>query len=162
MAYNMVVTGIEKLSSMLKEMGDKAEKVASMGLYEGAGEMANEMQSQANSIETAPFHYAVFLTRMPSPEEKAAIQGKAGIAKFDKNGSEVNTSVGYGSSGYAVVAGRRKAVPLIANAINSGTSFMQKQPFVRRAVTSGGPRASQKIVDHIEKAYEAMIKENGG
>ena len=158
MAYNMVVTGIEELTKMLQKMGDDAQKVASMGLYEGAGEMANEMESQANSIETEPFHYAVFLTRQPSPEEKAVLLGKAGIAKFDKNGTEVNTAVGYGNAGYAMIAGRRKPVPKIANAINSGTSFMPKQPFVRRAAANGGPRASQKIVDYIEKAYEAMTK----
>ena len=33
-----------------------------------------------------------------------------------------------------------KPVPLIANAINSGTSFMKKQPFLRKAFTqSKGP-----------------------
>ena len=158
MAYNMVVTGVEELTQMLQKMGDEAQKVASMALYEGAGEMANEMERQADSIETAPFHFAVFMTRKPSPEEKAALMGKAGIAKFDKNGTEVNTAVGYGNAGYADVAGKQKPVPQIANAINSGTSFMQKQPFVRRAAASGGPRASKKIVDYIEKAFEEMDK----
>ena len=158
MAYTMVVEGAEELSAMLNKMGDQAQKVASMGLYKGAGIMADEIHSQAAGITTAPFHYAVFVTRDPSPEEKEIIQGKAGIAKFDKNGSEVNTAVGFKNSGYAILAGRRKTIPLIANSINSGTSFMRKQPFFRQAVTNGGPKASSAIVESIEEAFDEMTK----
>ena len=154
----MKTEGAEELSAMLNKMGEQAPKVASMGLYKGAGIMADEIHNQAAGITTAPFHYAVFITREPSPEEKEIIQGKAGIAKFDKNGSEVNTVVGFSNSGYAMLAGRRKPIPLIANSINSGTSFMKKQPFFRQAVASGGPKASSAIADSIEEAFEEMTK----
>ena len=157
MAYSMKVDGMEQLSKMLTELGDKAQGVASMGLYDGAGVMADGMKASAESIHTAPFHYAVFITREPSPEEKAAVlQARMGIAKFDKNGSEVNTSVGYQNSGYAEVAGKVKPIPQIVNSINSGTSFMQKQPFVRKAAKAGGTKAMEAMKNVIETEFEAI------
>lgn len=108
--------------------------------------------------------------RLPSPEEKAILVGsRHGVAKFRKGGVNVQTSVGFDNSGYGVITWNHaktsasrtkykmgsngkmvhasqgtgssmKPVPLIANAINSGTSFMKKQPFLRKAFTqSKGP-----------------------
>ena len=158
MAINMKVEGLLGLSEQLAQLGEDAQSVASSSLYEGAGIMATEIQNGAEGIKTAPFHFAVFGTREPSPEEKEAILGAVGIAKFEKNGAEVNTSVGYGNTGYAMVAGKRKAIAQIANAINSGTSFMNKQPFVRKAATSGGKKAGEAITKSIEDKFNAIMK----
>lgn len=158
MAINMKVEGLLGLSEQLAQLGEDAQNVASSALYEGAGIMATEIQNGAEGIKTAPFHFAVFGTREPSPEEKEAILGAVGIAKFEKNGAEVNTSVGYGNTGYAMVAGKRKAIAQIANAINSGTSFMNKQPFVRKAATSGGKKAGEAITKSIEDKFNAIMK----
>lgn len=158
MAINMKVEGLLGLSEQLAQLGEDAQSVASSALYEGAGIMATEIQNGAEGIKTAPFHFAVFGTREPSPEEKEAILGAVGIAKFEKNGAEVNTSVGYGNTGYAMVAGKRKAIAQIANAINSGTSFMNKQPFVRKAATSGGKKAGEAITKSIEDNFNAIMK----
>lgn len=158
MAYTMQVDGLEDMSRKLTELGEKAQGVASMGLYDGAGVMADCIKLAAESIHTAPFHYAVFITREPSPEEKAAVlQAKMGIAKFQKNGAEVNTSVGYQNTGYAEVAGKTKPIPQIANSINSGTSFMQKQPFIRNAVNKGKNKASEAIIARCEAEFNRLI-----
>ena len=158
MPYTMQVDGMEDLSRKLTELGDKAQSVASKGLYDGAGVMADSIRMSAENIHTAPFHYAVFITREPSPEEKAAVlQARMGIAKFDKNGAEVNTSVGYQNAGYAEINGRTKPIPQIANAINSGTSFMQKQPFIRNAVNKGKNKASEAIIARCEAEFDRLI-----
>ena len=107
--------------------------------------------------------------------------GGAGIAKFRKNGISVNTSIGFTNSGYVVVNAKRsrkartnyrydkktnsivhsskagegsanvKPVAVIANAINHGTSFMDKQPFFRKAVSQANSKA--------ESAFEAKAIE---
>jgi hypothetical protein len=163
MPYTMKTDGLEDVEKLLTTLGDKAGAVASAGLYEGAGVMADEIQRQVNAIRTEEFRYTVFGQRSPSPEEKAALQSVgAGIAKFDKNGGEVDTSVGFSNAGYAEVNGKRKPIPQIANAINSGTSFMKAQPFFRKAVHSGQRKAVEAIGRGIEDKVEALIKENGG
>ena len=157
MPYSVQVEGMKEISDMLAKLGDKSTAAAASGLYDGAGVMAGEIQQKAGSISTAPFHYAVFITREPSPEEKEIVQQGIGIAKFNKNGSEVNTSVGYGNAGYAMLAGKQKAVEQIANAINSGTSFMKKQPFVRNAVASARRKSEEAIVKTIEAKFNEII-----
>lgn len=161
MAMTMKAEGMEEISRMLTQMGDKAEGAAAGGLYEGAGTMADRIRQAAGNIRAEKFHYAVFpgaMTRLPSQEEKDAVTGAGlGIAKFDKNGTEVETSVGYGSnSGYVEIDGKQKAVALIANAINSGTSFMHKQPFFRKGVSSGTEAAEQKIIAEIERRFNEI------
>ena len=159
MAMTMQVEGIEELSRKLNTLGDKAEEVASRALYAGAGVMADAYSQAAGSIRAAPFRY-VFngQKRDPSPEEKAAVQGKTGIAKFSKNGSEVNTSVGVGARGYVNIGGKQKAALMIANSINSGTSFMNKQPVFRRAATQGAGPASAAIAEAADRLIDEITK----
>ena len=161
MPYQMKVDGMEEISETLTRLADKAPSVAAQALYDGAGIMAEEIRRGAESIRTEPFRYANNgATRLPSPEEKEIVTGAgAGIAKFDKNGTEVNTSVGYRASGYADLNGKKKPVPLIVNAINSGTSFMNKQPFIRKAANSGSPKAMAAMKAKIESAFEEITKE---
>ena len=166
MAYTVKTEGIQEISQMLKSVGEKADAIASSGLYDGAGVMADEIQKGAEGIQAGKFHYAVFpeaVQRLPSEEEKAAVvNADMGIAKFRKGGGEVNTSVGYGRSGYVLIKGKRKPIPLIANAINSGTSFMKKQPFFRKAVTKATEPSIAKIKETIEGRIDALTKQNGG
>lgn len=160
MPYYLKVDGIEEVSKMLADMEDAAHAVAAKGLYKGAGIMAESINRNAAAIPTAPFRWANTRkgeTRLPSPEEKEIVTGVgAGIARFEGSGAEVNTSVGYQNAGYAVLAGRLKPVPLIVAAINSGTSFMRKSAFFRKAVNSGGKRATAAIKEFIETEYEKM------
>ena len=161
MPYQMKVDGMAEISEVLSRMADGAAAAASRALYEGAGLMAEEINKGAGQIKTAPFSYAHDgETRLPSPEEKEIVmKAAAGIARFDKDGTEVNTSVGCQNSGYAELNGKKKPIPKIVNAINSGTSFMHKQPFVRKAARSGAPRAMAAMRESIEKSFEAMTKE---
>lgn len=159
MPITMQIEGLAGLSEQLSQLGESAGKVARAGLYEGAGIMADEIKKGAENIQTAPFHYAVFITRQPSPEEKAAVLAAGvGIAKFDKNGAEVNTSIGYRNAGYTTINGKTKPIPQIVNAINSGTSFMKKQPFVRKAAATGAKKAETAITKTIEQKFNEIIK----
>lgn len=159
MARQMQVDGMEEISRMLEQMEESAPAVAAQALYEGAKVMREAIQEGAEAIRTEPFRYERNGTRLPSPEEKEiVVAAGVGVAKFDKNGSEVDTSVGYRNAGYAELGGKTKPVPQIVNAINSGTSFMQKQPFVRKAERNGRQRAEAAITRRIQEAYDNMNK----
>lgn len=197
MGYDMSVDGMEEISRLLTQLDDAAQGIAARGLYEGAKVMAESMRREMAGIRTAPFRFAKDgETRLPSPEEKAVLeQAGVGVAKFSKNGTEIDTSVGFNSSGYADVefshmrsgartnykavsvkghesnssgllraigntekGSNQKPIGVIANAINSGTSFMQKQPFVRRAEKAGTGKSLQAIRSSIERDFDAIIK----
>lgn len=161
MAYQMKVDGMVEISEMLSEMEERAPAVAAKALYEGAGIMADEIRKGADSIRTAPFKYASGSdTRLPSPEEKEIVQtAAAGIAKFNRNGTEIDTSVGFRNAGYAELKGKTVPIPKIVNAINSGTSFMRKQPFVRKSANSASPKALEAMRKCIEEEFEAIGKQ---
>ena len=162
MPYELKVAGMEEISETLSKLEQQAPAVAAKALYEGAGIMADAIRGGAASIKTAKFKWASRSrgeTRLPSPEEKEIVQNAAaGIAKFDKNGTEVQTSVGFQNAGYAELEGKVVPVPVIVNAINSGTSFMQKQPFVRKAANSGSQKAMAAMKEVIEAEFEAITK----
>jgi pyruvate carboxylase len=158
MAYELKVDGMAEISELLSKLEEAAPAIAAEALYEGAGTMSAAINSAAESIKTGPGSTREE-ARYATPEEKAAVLvAGAGIAKFDKTGTEVNTSVGYKSAGYAVIKGKTKPVPLIVNAINSGTSFMHKQPFVRQAARSGGAKAMSVMTAFIEDAFGKITK----
>ena len=159
MPFVMEIDGMAEVSEMLTKLEEDAPKIAAKALYEGAGIMADEIKKGAESIRTAPFKYAREGTRLPSPEEKEIVmQAGVGIARFNKEGAEVDTSVGYRNAGYADLNGKQKPIPVIVNAINSGTSFMTKQPFVRKAASSGGKKAMEAMKTAIEAEFEARTK----
>ena len=158
MAYELKVDGMAEISELLEKMEQAAPAIAAQALYEGAGIMSGEIRSAAEGIKTGPGPTRGS-ARYATPEEKAAVLSVgAGIAKFNKNGTEVDTSVGYRNSGYVNIKGKQKPIPLIVNSINSGTSFMHKQPFVRKAARSGGAKAMSKMQSYIEDAFEKMTK----
>lgn len=147
MGFSIQVEGLNELLKDMENMPKAAEKVAAEALYEGAGVMADAVSKAVDSIETEPFRYAAGgKKRKPSPEEKAILQAAPkGVAKFRKNGVGIQTSVGMQNSGYATLEGKNKPVPQIANSINSGTSFMEKQPFMRRAFSQNQSAAQAAI-----------------
>ena len=197
MRYEMQVDGMAEISELLEKMGEAAPGVAAHALYEGAGVMQKAYAGEIRKIKAAPFKYAKSgERRLPSPEEKAILEEVGiGIAKFDKNGAEVDTSVGFNNAEYADVnwnhmsnrartnyqavyvkghestssslltaigmgkgAQNQKPIGVIANAINSGTSFMSKQPFARKARNAGAQKAISTMKENIEEAFENMIK----
>lgn len=159
MPYQIKVDGLTEISDMLTQMEDRAPAVAAKALYDGAGVMADEIKKSTGTIRTAPFKYARTGTRLPSPEEKAIVEAAdAGIAKFNQSGTEVDTSVGFRNAGYAELAGKMVPIPKIVNAINSGTSFMKKQPFVRRAARAAEPKAVKAMQQKIEEEFDAIGK----
>ena len=163
MAYKFKASGMDEVEKMLGQMAERAPGVAAGALYEGAGIMADEIEKGAASIKTAPFKYASTArgeTRMPSPEEKEIVQAAAaGIAKFNKNGMDVDTSVGYRNAGYAELKGKTVPIPKVINSINSGTSFMKKQPFFRKSVSTASPKALAKMREYIEAEFEKIGKD---
>lgn len=196
MAYKCVTEGMNELINAMDQLGAAGRGAAAAGLYEAAGVYADAVSGAVNGIAVEPFKYAAGgRKRKPSPEEKSALKGAAGIAKFKKSGFAVDTSIGFNKSGYALVGGRHstkartnyrydaatgrvvhakkagkgsknvKPIPLIANSINSGTSFMDKQPFFRKATRQAAGKAESAFVAEATETLNraaAVIGENSG
>ena len=86
MAMQFSVSGMDELLRGMDKIPEKAAKVAAEALYEGAGEMADQVGRAVQGIATKPFVKAKGgFKRMASPEEKEILmQARKGIAKFKK------------------------------------------------------------------------------
>lgn len=158
MPFTMDVSGMDELEKRLGQLEtEKAQGIAAVALYEGARVTADAVGQAVQGIATKRFKYPAppGKQRMPSPEEKDLLENaRKGVAKFRKTPMNVNTSVGFQNSGYGMLNGKRVPIPMIANAINSGTSFMKKQPFFRKATSKNGAAEAaieNKLREEIEK-----------
>ena len=162
MRYEMRVDGMVEISELLGQMAEAAPGVAAKTLYEGAGIMADEIRASVETIKTGPGADRND-ARYATTEEKEIVRNAAvGIAKFNKNGTEVDTSVGFSNAGYAQLNGKTVPVPLIANSINSGTSFMHKQPFFRKAVKTAAPKAQEKMNETVLTEWQKIYRDTFG
>ena len=124
--------------------------------------------------------------RLPSPEEKAlVVNARHGVARFRKTGVNVQTKVGYQQLGYGAITwnhaktlnsrtkykqganGRMvhasrgtgqsmKPIPLIINSINSGTSFMVRQPFMNKAISQSNAPAKAAMENGIKSRLDEL------
>ena len=189
MAFRMDVTGMGEMIRKLDQLGEKAQDAASLALYEGARVVADTVSGAVQGIATEPFKYARSgEKRKPSPEEKAIVaEARRGVSKFRKSPLRVDTSVGFQNSGYGAITWNHartntrtkykvndlgkahhasmgggtssKPVALIANAINSGTSFMEKQPFLRKAFSTSQGAAEAAIENKLREELDKLSLE---
>lgn len=155
-AGRMQTIGTKELIAKLSMIGKNYGRIASQALYEGAAVVANEYKKATKEIVTQKRDKNEPRTeaRYPTPEEKAAI--KIGISKFWHEGDEINTSIG-AAEGYTTINGQKKAIKLIANSINSGTSFMHKQPVFRKALSRARKPAQSVMEQVVNQELEKII-----
>ena len=77
-----------------------------------------------------------------------AIRNRGGSEKYG-----IDANIGKGAQ-------NMKPIGVIANAINSGTSFMKKQPFIRKAVKKATPKAEAAIIERAESLINTILSEN--
>ena len=157
MAGSMTTNGTEETARMLSKLGSEAGNIAARGLYEGAGVVADAYKAAVGRIVTAKRRHNESPARLPTPEEKAALMGATGIAKFKGSATEINTIVGE-PEGYGTVNGRRKPLKLLARSINSGTNFMTKQPVFRQASSTSRAAAQARMAAEIERLIDEITK----
>lgn len=148
--------GTAELEEMLNRLGESAYKVGKAALYEGAKVVADSYTAAVKSIAVSARRWHNEPGgRLPTREERDSLG--IGIAKFQENGlDEVSTIVGV-PDGYTTVNGRQKATKLIARSINSGTSFMKKQPVFRRAATTSRAPAQEAMIRKADEMIEQLV-----
>ena len=156
MAGSMTTNGTKELEEMLAKLGENAQKVGKAALYEGARVVADAYSAAVGTIVVSNRRYHDEPGgRLPTKEERDAL--KIGIARFrDSDPNEVTTIIGV-PEGYTTVNGRKKATKLIARSINSGTSFMQKQPVFRKAATSSRAEAQAAMIRKADEMIEQLV-----
>ena len=164
----MQIRGLEEYEKALSQMANFTEEIGKEAVYVGAGIVADAIR---NEIYTLPVGEGEISGLPPKAKEgqKIAVISKRqradlleslGIAKIENRKGYIQTKVGF--DGYGSVKTKKwpNGLPnvILARSINSGTSFMEKNPFARRAVSKSKNTAEKamgnKVNEEIKKIME--------
>lgn len=130
--------------------------IQKLALYQGADAVADEMRRQVSALRTSD-HYVSGKKRYCYPEDKEALENALGIAKFKESADGTNTKVGF-KDYFIGRNGESFPLPLIANSINAGTSFMYKQPFIQLTLNNAKTEAYKRMESVFDAEFEKLLK----
>lgn len=154
----MTVRGIDEYALKLSKLGEKSQETAGKAIYAGAEVVADAIKQNIDSLGTVDDKYNLIAYKQGkkfrlSETQKEGLKKSFGITKMQKdNDGYYNVKLGF--DGYNDV--KTKKYPngqpnqLIARIAESGSTFMNKTPFVRPAVNQtrkNAQTAMQKVID---------------
>lgn len=158
----MKMEGVDEFLADLTKVYNDAEIIYKRCAYQGAKVLADEVKK---GIEGLKVQNGYGTQERPlngvNGWVKADLRDGMGVSKIEVEGGKTNVSVGF--DGYSTRAENVKwlkywepvPIQMLARSVESGTSFMRKQPFVRPAIN----RAKKRIDEAIEKEAVNLIKE---
>lgn len=152
--------GVDELVAQYKKLDENTEKVIGKAIYNGAGVVARAVAASIESISTDNrFGTAENPTIGPSTIQKIGLQRALGITKMRNDNGFVNVKIGF--DGYNSV--KTKTWPqgqpnmMVARSVESGTSWMQKQPFMRKAEQSSRSQCEKVMSETVDREIQNII-----
>lgn len=132
--------GLEEYERKLSQIAKDIKKICGRTTYEGAKIIADEIRK---GIDGLPERTGV---------TKRGLQSGFGISKLQNDDGYYNVKLGF--DGY-----NENGVPnqLMARAFESGTSKLQKHPFVRPAINHSKNRAESKMAEVLDDEMKKMM-----
>lgn len=155
----MTIKGTDELALKLSKLGKMSVEIAKDVVMAGAQPVADEIRKGLESLpvdELKQLKDGETFNVSPYGEIKDLLDS-LGITKPDVDGAgNVNTKIGF--DGYGSYPSKKypKGLPnpLLARAIESGSSVRKKMPFVRSAVK----RSKKKALEEMQKKCDEEIK----
>ena len=97
----------------------------------------------------------------PKAIQKEGLSRSLGIAKMQDDGTGyLNVKIGFDGYNRVKTARWPKGQPnqMVARSVESGTSWMKKNPFVKRAVSRSRRRALEAMRNHVDKSISEIMK----
>lgn len=152
--------GVDKLVAQYKKLEGDTDKIIGKAIYKGAGIVMKQVETAVSDISTDNhFGTAENPTTGPSTIQKIGLMKALGIAKMRNDGGFRNVKIGF--DGYNSV--KTKTWPngqpnmMVARAVESGTSWMQKQPFMRKAEQAARGPCELAMAEVVEKEIQKIM-----
>lgn len=138
-------TGLDEYIQRLESVTNHTKGVTKMALWEGGKIIGDSIKSALGEIPVQDEYVPKGQTRTGiRTEEKAAIEAAFGLSKMRETGSGFSTKAGF-NPGTKIVA------------VESGTSYMQKHPVVRKAVNASRARAESAMASKFEEETRKIM-----
>lgn len=159
--------GFDEAIAQLENLSNNVDGVLKKGLYDGAGFMVEEVKKRLNAMRVVPDIDNIKAYRTGekyhlSVTQRRCLVESVGIAPFEvEHKALIDTHIGF--DGYNDI--KTKKYPngqpnqLIARVVESGSSYMDKTPFIRQATNAGKKKAEQLMKETIENEIKKLTKE---
>lgn len=161
------IDGFDAVSRIFSDMEANLTDAVNKALYDGAAIMADEVKKGLEAMPTATtqqmdkngnpkWQADGHQLTGPTPKQKEDLIDSMGLASFQKNGrGETSTSVGFDGYGRSTWHGG-EPLPnqVLMREVESGTSWMRKNPVIRPAVS----RTKERIKKVMEQKFVKIQK----
>lgn len=157
------VFGFDELATQFSKLGSIASPAAKKAVYAAAGIVADRVRKNIEALPEDTFRKlndGEQFSGVPKTH-KIALLNNLGITPIDElDGDFINARVGF--DGYLDGATKKYPnglpAPLLANAIESGSSVRKKTPFMRPAVNATKKQALQKMAEVFDVEVKKIAK----
>lgn len=154
--------GLSDYELMLSKLEGVTDEMIGRAVYAGAGIVADAVKA---SIESLPIVTGYGTDANPLPggvtaTQKAGLRDGFGISKLQDDSGYLNVKLGFDGYNRTKTKKYPSGQPnqLVARGVESGTSWKQKKPFVRPAVTRSRKAAEQAMKDTLDTEISKIAK----
>ncbi|MCC2258941.1 hypothetical protein AAAT94_07620 [Intestinimonas aquisgranensis] len=154
--------GDEYILKLAKLEAELKDQVLGEAIYGAAGIVADEIRQSLEQVPTdESFGTSSAPTSGPRKKQVEGLMDSLGIASMQDDGTGyLNVKIGF--DGYNDIVTQRwpRGQPnqMVARSVESGTTWMKKNGFVRKAVASSRKRAVEFMKRTVDKAIEKIMK----
>lgn len=153
------VYGFEELAAQFTAIGDVAKPAANKAVFKAAGVMADAIRKNIGALPKDSFGYKKYQTGVSDVQREALGRG-LGISKIGEKSGIISTRVGF--DGYMGKDYKTKKypeglpIPLLANAVESGSEHRAGHGFVRKAITANKEKALKAMADEFDNEIKKI------
>lgn len=157
----MSVQGLDEYAARVSKLYKDTESIVKQAVYEGAGVVADSIKSGLRQLpvdngqgtETRKLHGI-------TNRQKADLIDAFGLAPIENKEDYIQTKAGF--SGYGKTKSKKypNGLPnaLLMRSVESGTSFREKTPVIRKAVNKSRKAAVEAMGEKIDELCEETMK----
>lgn len=148
--------GLDDYIRAIESLNTDSETIIERCIYPGAAAVADAVKAGINSLNTREDGIRYGEGRKapgPTEQEKRDLVASFGLAPMRNDAGYINTKAGFDGYGSHKTRSFPQGVPnaLVARSCESGTTWMNKQPFMRNAVTSSRKKAEAEMAKAFDE-----------
>lgn len=153
------ITGLDEYVAKIEKLGYYAAEYVGKAIYEGAEVVADHTKAALENLPVDNRTNVEYRTSINEKQKRGLIES-FGIASARYDGNFYNVKTGF--DGYNEIVTNRwpQGQPnmVIARSLESGTSFMRKNPVVSRATRESKDACIKAMEKSLKKSIEELMK----
>ena len=152
--------GVNELINQYKKLEGDTDKIIGRAVYEGAHVVVKACENAVASLDTDDgFGTNDKPLAGPSTIQKIGLMNSLGVAKMRNENGFVNVKIGFDGYNRVKTHTWPNGQPniLVARSVESGTSWMRKQPFMRKATQVSKAPCERAMSETVDKEIQKIV-----